>query len=51
MAAHRAQLLLAILPNALSTGFAESDPDLEPLKVRGYQKDRVMCLILVVEEL
>jgi hypothetical protein len=34
MAAHRAQLLLALLPNAMCTGFAEVEPELEPLKVK-----------------
>lgn len=33
MAAHRAQLLLSLLPNALSFGFTELEPVLEPLKV------------------
>jgi hypothetical protein len=33
MAAHRAQLLLDLLPKALSDGFIETDPELEPLKV------------------
>jgi hypothetical protein len=32
MAAHRAQLLLDLLPKALSDGFIETDPELEPLK-------------------
>ena len=34
MAAHRANTLLAILPNALETGFSEVFPEREPLKVR-----------------
>jgi hypothetical protein len=34
MAAHRANSLLAILPNALETGFSEVFPEYEPLKVR-----------------
>ena len=34
MAAHRANLLLAILPVALQTGYSEVDPKIEPLKVR-----------------
>ena len=34
MAAHRAQLLLTVLPNAMATGFTEVEPELEPLKVR-----------------
>jgi len=33
MAAHRAQLLLSLLPNALSFGFSEVEPEVEPLKV------------------
>ena len=33
MAAHRANSLLAILPNALETGFSEVVPEPEPLKV------------------
>jgi len=33
MAAHRANSLLAILPNALETGFSEVSPEREPLKV------------------
>jgi hypothetical protein len=33
MAAHRAQLLLALLPTAMSTGFAEVEPELERLTV------------------
>ena len=33
MAAHRANTLLAILSNALETGFSEVFPDREPLKV------------------
>jgi hypothetical protein len=33
MAAHRAQLLLTFLPNAMSTGFTEIEPELEQLKV------------------
>lgn len=36
MAAHRAQLLLTLLPNAMSLGFTEIDPELEPLKVTHY---------------
>ncbi|KAG0697666.1 hypothetical protein DFH29DRAFT_984173 [Suillus ampliporus] len=32
MASHRAQLLLALLPNALAFGLQEVDPDPEPLK-------------------
>ncbi|KIK47713.1 hypothetical protein CY34DRAFT_8765 [Suillus luteus UH-Slu-Lm8-n1] len=32
MASHRAQLLLAVLPNALSFGLQEVNPDPEPLK-------------------
>lgn len=38
MAAHRAQLLLSLLPNALSFGFTEVDPELEPLKVNNNNK-------------
>ena len=34
MAAHRANTLLAILPNALETGFSDIFPEREPLKVR-----------------
>jgi hypothetical protein len=33
LAAHRAQRLLALLPNALAFGFSEVEPELEPLKV------------------
>ena len=33
MAMHRANSLLAILPNALETGFSEIDPKPVPLKV------------------
>ena len=33
MAAHRANTLLAILSNALETGYSEVYPDREPLKV------------------
>jgi hypothetical protein len=33
MAAHRANSLLAILPNALETGLSEVSPEREPLKV------------------
>jgi hypothetical protein len=33
MASHRAQLLLARLPNALAFGLQEVHPDPEPLKV------------------
>jgi hypothetical protein len=33
MAAHRAQLLLSLLPNALAFGFSEVEPEFEPLKV------------------
>jgi hypothetical protein len=33
MASHRAQLLLAVLPSALSFGLQEVNPDPEPLKV------------------
>ena len=33
MAAHRANTLLAILFNALETGYSEVYPDREPLKV------------------
>lgn len=33
MAAHRAQLLLTLLSNAMSTGFTEVEPELEELKV------------------
>ncbi|KIJ61776.1 hypothetical protein HYDPIDRAFT_115606 [Hydnomerulius pinastri MD-312] len=32
MASHRAQLLLNLLPNALTYGLQEVDPDIEPLK-------------------
>ncbi|KIJ64834.1 hypothetical protein HYDPIDRAFT_111462 [Hydnomerulius pinastri MD-312] len=32
MASHRAQLISTLLPNALAFGFAEIDPDREPLK-------------------
>jgi hypothetical protein len=38
MAAHRANSLLAILPNALETGFLEVDPEPAPLKVRAESK-------------
>ena len=34
MAAHRANTLLAVLPNALETGLSEVFPEREPLKVR-----------------
>ena len=34
MATHRANSLLAILPNALETGYSEIDPEPVPLKVR-----------------
>ena len=34
MAAHRADTLLAILGNALETGFSECFPERKPLKVR-----------------
>jgi hypothetical protein len=34
MAAHRANTLLVIFPNALETGFSEVFPEREPLKVR-----------------
>ena len=33
MAAHRVQSLAALLPTALATGFSETEPQLEPLKV------------------
>jgi hypothetical protein len=33
MAAHRAQLLMSFLSNAMSTGFTEIEPELEQLKV------------------
>jgi hypothetical protein len=33
MAEHRAKSLSALLPTALATGFAEIEPDIEPLKV------------------
>jgi hypothetical protein len=33
MAKHRAKSLSALLKAALSTGFSEIDPELEPLKV------------------
>jgi hypothetical protein len=33
MAAHRAQLLLTLLPNALAFGLSEVQPEPEPLKV------------------
>jgi hypothetical protein len=33
LASHRAQRLEAILPNAFEFGFAEIEPELEPLKV------------------
>ncbi|EGN93598.1 hypothetical protein SERLA73DRAFT_189310, partial [Serpula lacrymans var. lacrymans S7.3] len=32
MAAHRAQVLLTLLPNALAFGFTEIEPECEPLK-------------------
>jgi hypothetical protein len=35
MAAHRAQNLLVLLPNALSFGRCEMEPESEPLKVPG----------------
>lgn len=34
MAAHRAQLLSTLLPNALAFGYQELDPEREPLKVK-----------------
>ena len=34
MASHRAQLLLNLLPNALTYGLQEVEPEHEPLKVR-----------------
>ena len=33
LAAHRAQRLMSMLPNALAFGLAEVDPEAEPLKV------------------
>ena len=33
MATHRAQHLLSLLPQAISFGAAELEPDVEPLKV------------------
>ena len=42
MAMHRANSLLAILPNALETGFSEIDPEPVPLKVR-VQSNEVSC--------
>jgi hypothetical protein len=33
MASHRAQLISMLLPNALAFGYAEIDPEREPLKV------------------
>jgi hypothetical protein len=33
MAEHRAKSLAALLPTALATGFSETEPQLEPLKV------------------
>jgi hypothetical protein len=33
MAEHRAKSLSALLPTALATGFSETEPQLEPLKV------------------
>ena len=41
VAAHRANSLLAILPNALETGFSEVSPEQEPLKV--CSKSRSSC--------
>jgi hypothetical protein len=38
---HRASSLLAILPNALETGFSEIDPEPVPLKVRIKSKRRL----------
>ncbi len=33
LVAHRAQRLLAMMPNALMYGYTEIDPEIEPLKV------------------
>ncbi|KIM92371.1 hypothetical protein PILCRDRAFT_417 [Piloderma croceum F 1598] len=42
MAAHRAQLLLSLLPNALAFGFSEVEPEVEPLK--NFDTDAVVNL-------
>jgi hypothetical protein len=34
MASHRAQLISRLLPNALAFGYADIDPEREPLKVK-----------------
>jgi hypothetical protein len=49
MAAHRANTLLAILPNAFETGFSEVDPEPEPLKVRAESMPSHTKLIAVAE--
>jgi hypothetical protein len=49
VATHRANSLLAILPNALETGFSEVYPEREPLKV--CAKSRLSCTKLKITEL
>ena len=45
MAEHRAKSLSALLSVALSTGYSEIEPDLEPLKVRaGPSRSRTESL-------
>ena len=41
MAEHRAKSLSALLPFALALGFSDTDPDIEPLKVRANDSSRV----------
>jgi hypothetical protein len=44
MASHRAQLISTLLANALAFGYAEIDPDREPLKVNLLVTYSLCCL-------
>jgi hypothetical protein len=51
MATHRAKTLLAILPKALETGYAEAFSERESLKVRFIIEDlRLLCTKLRITE-
>lgn len=48
MASHRAQLLSTLLANALAFGYAEIDPEREPLKVNPLIMYCACCSIDIV---
>ena len=48
MASHRAQLISTLLANALAFGYAEIDPEREPLKVSLHMTYPGPAIILTV---